>query len=97
MAILLSIKVFPGAGRQAFMLDKSGIIKCFIKSQAEKGRANDEVVALIAKKLALGREAIVILKGITSQRKILKIATTLSQEEVYQALGVGFQQSITKE
>lgn len=97
MAILLTVKVFPGSGRQVFALDKSGIIKCFLKSQAEKGKANDELVKLLASTLGLGREAIVILKGVTSQRKTLKIATARNEQEVFNALGLGFQKTLTKE
>lgn len=97
MSILLTIKVFPGAGRQSFVLDKSGIIKCFIKNQAEKGKANNEVVKLLATKLGVSRDAIIILKGTTNSRKIIKITTDLDQEKVFQALGISYQCLIVKE
>jgi uncharacterized protein (TIGR00251 family) len=97
MAILLTVKVFPAAGRQVFMLDKSGTIKCFLKSQAEKGKANDELVKLLAAKLTVSRQSIMILKGVTSQRKTIKITTPLTLEEIFQALGIGYQQSLAKE
>lgn len=96
MAILLEIKVFPGAGRQAFTLDSSGLLKCYLKNQAEKGRANDELVKLFALRLGIGRECIVIVKGALVQRKLIKIATTITREEVFKHLGVVYQQSIMK-
>jgi len=93
MAVLLEIKVTPQSGRQQFVRDKSGIIKCFLKSAPEGGKANEELMKLIGKLVGIPQEHIRLIQGATSRKKVLKIDTTLDQRAVLQRLGVEIQTS----
>jgi uncharacterized protein len=93
MAVLLEIKVTPQSGRQQFVRDKSGIIKCFLKSAPEGGKANEELMKLIGKLVGVSQEHIRLIQGATSRKKVLKIDTTLDQRAVLQRLGVEIQTS----
>jgi uncharacterized protein len=93
MAVLLEIKVTPQSGRQQFVRDKSGIIKCFLKSAPEGGKANEELMKLIGKLVGVPQEHIRLIQGATSRKKVLKIDTTLDQRAVLQRLGVEIQTS----
>lgn len=91
MAIILDIKVVPSSGRQQITIDKSGRIKCFLKSAPERGKANEELIKFFASQLKLTRQDIEIVFGLTDRNKKIKILTTLSQEQVMDKLGLGVQ------
>jgi uncharacterized protein (TIGR00251 family) len=94
MAIILELKIVPQSGRQAFVRDKSGAIKCFLKSPPVDGKANEELIKVLSKRLAITQESIKILQGVTSRKKILKIDTTLTLPAILQTLGVETQQTL---
>ena len=89
MALLIEIKVIPSSGRQKFVLDKSGIIKCFLKSAPEKGRANVELIDILAKNLKISKGQIEILSGQTSRKKRIKIDQDLTKDSFLEKLGIG--------
>ncbi len=93
MAVLLEIKVNPQSGRQQFVRDKSGIIKCFLKSAPEGGRANEELVKLIGKLVGVSQDQIRIIQGAIARKKVLKIDTDLDRHAVLQRLGIEVQTS----
>lgn len=85
---VLTIKVTPKSGRSAIVLDKSGFLKCFVKSAAERGLANDELIRLFAQELDLPKSAIAILTGQTSRLKRISITSALSKDEIFERLGI---------
>ena len=95
MTINLDIKVTPNSGKQKFTLDKSGKLKCFLKSPPEKGKANNELIKLIQKKLKLNKEDIQIMLGKTSRKKRIKINTSMPYNEILKQLGIELQLTIT--
>jgi uncharacterized protein len=94
MALQIIIKVIPSSGRSNCQVDKNGTLKCGLKSPPEKGKANDELVKLVAKKLDLTQAAVSILLGKTSRTKTVLIQTTKSEQEVRALLCDGIQLSI---
>ena len=46
----------------------------------DKGRANDELIELLARSLRVPRSAISLLRGDTSRAKTIRIATSRPQE-----------------
>jgi len=94
MATLLQIKVVPQSGRQELIGDKSGIIKCFLKSPPEGGKANEELVKFISKCLGLPQQQVLIVQGATSRKKVLRIESSLTKEKLLQKLGLNVQLSI---
>jgi uncharacterized protein (TIGR00251 family) len=96
MAVILEIKVIPGSGRQDLFRDKTGMIKCHLKNPPEDGRANAELVKMLAKKAGLASDAVHIMRGATSRKKLIKIDTSRSPTDVLHDLGVEIQSSLDK-
>jgi len=94
MSLILIIKVVPNAGRNDWQLDKSGLLKCYLKSIPEKGKANQELIKLLSKALKLPLNLIEIMAGGTSRHKKIKIETSLSYDQLLNVLGVSEQKNI---
>jgi len=92
--IILVLKVAPSAGRTELIRDKSGILKCFVKSPPERGLANYEVIAFLAKALKLPKQAITILTGQTARLKRIAISTNHTEKEILTTLGVAGEKEI---
>ncbi|HBS47615.1 TPA: hypothetical protein DEO28_04600 [Candidatus Dependentiae bacterium] len=94
MSIVVDVKVIPSSGRQKCILDKSGQIKCYLKSQPEKGKANAELVDFIASSLKVPKELVTMQFGATSPRKRIKINLQISLDDFMKAIGIEKQLSI---
>jgi uncharacterized protein (TIGR00251 family) len=94
MAVILEIKVVPQAGKQSITRDKTGTIKCHLKSPPEDGKANAELIKFLAKSLKIAQESIKILQGATSRKKVLKIDTLQTLDAVLHTLGIEVQTTI---
>ena len=89
---LLGLKVAPGASRAALLGEYDGRLKVAVRQPPEKGRANEGVVALLARTLGIPRREIDIVSGTTSPLKTVlfrgrtadtmreRIATVLREE-----------------
>jgi len=88
MPIIIDIKVVPSSGRLEWKLDKSGHLKCYLKSEAEQGRANKELVKFVAKTLGITQECVVIMSGEISRNKKLKIDLNITFEQLLALLGI---------
>ncbi|MFH1461535.1 MAG: DUF167 domain-containing protein [bacterium] len=86
MSLFVDIKVIPSSGRQKFVFDKAGILKCYLKSVPEKGKANQELVKFLAKSLSLPMGFIEITSGLSSRKKRIKIELDLSYEDFLKKL-----------
>jgi uncharacterized protein (TIGR00251 family) len=86
--LLFQIKVVPQSGRQEVVLDRSGRLKCYLKSAPEKGKANKELIAFLAERLSIGKNEIEIRAGLTVPSKQLAIAWDWSLDDFYQKLGL---------
>ncbi len=88
MALVIQVKVVPSSGRNQYRLDKSGQLKIYLKSPPERGKANHELVSLLAKELRLPLSAIAIVSGHTDPKKRLKVETSLTFEQLLEKLGI---------
>ncbi|MFA5074536.1 MAG: DUF167 domain-containing protein [Candidatus Babeliales bacterium] len=84
----MDIKVVPNSGKQQFTLDKSGIIKCFLKNPPESGKANAELIKFLAEKLKITKDNVVILLGTTARKKRIKINLNITLDELESKLGI---------
>lgn len=82
MPLIIDIKAIPSSGRQKFVLDKSRNIKCYLKNQPEKGKANTELIKFLSKKLGIPQNKITIFSGKTSQKKRIKIDNKLTLDQL---------------
>lgn len=94
MALIVEIKAEPSSGRQMIVLDKSGMIKCFLKSAPQKGEANRELIILLAKLLDLPKQNITIMLGAITRKKRIKIDADITYKDFLQKLGIDHQEKI---
>lgn len=94
MTLILEVKVSPGSGRSAWKIDKSGVLKAYLKSPPEKGLANQELVKTIAYALKLPLKEVTILSGQTSRNKRIKINASITYEQLLAALGIEQQMTV---
>ncbi|RDI75189.1 hypothetical protein Gocc_0987 [Gaiella occulta] len=83
----LRMRVSPGAGRSAVVGRYGEGWKVRVAAPPEKGRANAEVVALVAGSLGLGRPAVRVVAGAASRDKVIEV-DGLSHEEAERLLAV---------
>jgi len=72
-AVLLPVKVVPGASRTRFLGEWDGRAKFAVAAPPEKGRANQALVAYLAKLLGVHRRNVSIAAGGTSPTKTIRI------------------------
>lgn len=92
--LILEVKVVPSSGKSECKLDKSGRLKCYLKSAPERGQANAELIKLFAKSLKLTQNDVEIIAGATSRTKTLKIQTNMNENELRECLGIQEQLSL---
>ena len=94
MAFIFDVKVMPNAGQRCWKLDKSGVLRCYLKSAPEKGKANLELIKFVAKTLKIPNSDVQITAGATSRNKRLKVQLDLDYARLLDALGIVVQKTI---
>lgn len=92
--LIIEVKVVPSSGKSGCILDKSGRLKCYLKSPPERNEANTELVKLFAKALKLTQNEVEIISGATSKSKRLKILKVITEDELLAHLGIQRQLSV---
>jgi uncharacterized protein len=75
-AVILQVKVKPRARVADFVRSADGTWVARLKAPPVDGKANDELVALVAKHFRCGRSAVTIKAGATGRMKLVVIETT---------------------
>jgi uncharacterized protein (TIGR00251 family) len=94
VSLIIELKVVPQSGKLMLILDKSGMLKAFLKAAPEDGKANKELVELIANFANVTKKSVEIIGGLTSRKKKLVIDTNMSYEQFLLKLGGGVQKKI---
>ncbi|HZW60791.1 MAG TPA: DUF167 domain-containing protein [Candidatus Babeliales bacterium] len=94
MAIIIEVKVVPSSGKQQCILDKTGTIKCYLKNPPERGKANQELIKMIAKAVDVPQADVQIVSGETTRNKKVRINKNVTVDQVIAALGIEQQMSI---
>jgi uncharacterized protein len=94
MALIIDLKVVTQSGKSILILDKSGILKCYVKAAPEEGKANCEVVQIIADFAGVPKKSVEIIQGLTSRKKRLAIETSMNYEQFLLKLNGGVQKNI---
>jgi uncharacterized protein len=81
----VSVRVQPGAKRDAVMGLHGGAVKIALSAPPVDGRANEALIAFVAEKVGLPRARISLVAGMASRSKVLRI-TGKSAAEVKAAL-----------
>lgn len=82
----LRVKVTPGARESAIGEWVDGVLRMKVREAAEKGRANEAVGRLLAKRLGVAAGDVVLKRGATSREKLFEVAG-LEVEEIGRRLG----------
>ena len=69
----LSVRVTPAAGRDAVLGWQGDALRLSVAAPAERGKANEAVIRLLAGALGLPRQQLRIVRGQTSRRKVIAI------------------------
>lgn len=84
----LAVKVAPKAARNALNGWMGDTLKISVTTAPEKGKANQAVIELLAEALRLPKSALAVVRGETSQQKLIEIHG-LDDAEVHRRLGRG--------
>jgi uncharacterized protein (TIGR00251 family) len=72
-AVLLPVKVVPGASRTKYMGEWQGRARFSVAAPPEKGKANEALVKALAKLLGVDRRRVSVVVGTTSPLKTVRI------------------------
>lgn len=72
--IILTVKVKPNSKQQSIEEQPDGSLTVHLKSPPVDGKANQELIVLLAKKLKVPKSAIAIKSGLSSKNKLVEIA-----------------------
>ncbi len=87
-AVVFTAKVVPGSSRTTVAGALGDMIKIRVAAAPEKGKANECLIAYLAKQLGVKKNAIEILSGHTNPVKQVRIAG-VSAAELLARLGLG--------
>lgn len=72
MSIKIEIKVFPKSPIEK-IVESEGILRVYVKNAPDKGKANKDVISVIAKRYGVRKKDVVIIKGRTNRNKIVEV------------------------
>lgn len=81
----ISLRVYPNAARSEVVGFTDGVWRVRVAAPPVEGKANKELIALLARKLGLSQGDLTITRGYTSRNKVIAIKC-LSREEVIRRL-----------
>lgn len=73
-AVLLTVRVQPGARRNASAGAWNGLLKLCVSAPPEDGRANAAAAALLAELFGLRAAGVELVRGQTSRSKVFRLA-----------------------
>ena len=72
--LILSCKVIPNKKESKIVeVSEDGLLRIEIKAPPIEGKANRELIRIIAKLFGLNKSQITIIKGLNSKNKLIKI------------------------
>jgi uncharacterized protein len=71
--ILLRVKAKPHAREDAVLGVRAGELLVSVRAPAEKGKANEEIIRVLAKALGLPRDRVVLKSGGSSPHKVFQV------------------------
>jgi uncharacterized protein (TIGR00251 family) len=83
-AVTIRLRVSAGASRSRVLGVHGGALKLSVSAAPEKGKANREVLRLVAERFSVPVSSVAIVSGETAPDKVLKIA--ISEAELRRRL-----------
>ena len=78
----LEVRVQPNAKRNALEAVEGQALKAYVTAPPEGGKANEAVVALLAKALGLAKGRVTIVRGHRGRNKLVRIGG-LTEEDIF--------------
>lgn len=72
MSIIL-VKVKPNSKKQAIQEETDGSLTVYLKSPPVDGKANQELIEILAKKFDLRKSQVTIKVGLSSRNKVIEL------------------------
>jgi uncharacterized protein (TIGR00251 family) len=72
--VTLSVWVTPGASRSEFTGVADGRLRVRLAAPPREGKANDELVRLVARMLGVTRKDVAVTAGSSGRRKLVRVA-----------------------
>ncbi len=72
--VLLALWVTPGARHATCEGERDGYVRVRLRAPAREGRANEELVRLLAQRLDVSRADVTIVSGARARRKVARVA-----------------------
>jgi uncharacterized protein (TIGR00251 family) len=69
----LRLKVTPSASRDAVVGWQGDVLRVHVRAPAQRGKANDAVLRLLAAALGIDRPRLSIVRGETSRQKVVSV------------------------
>ncbi len=69
----LAVRASPGSKRDAIAAVVEGVVRVRVAAPAERGRANEALVGLLAGCLGVPLRAVTIVRGATSRQKVVEV------------------------
>ena len=69
----ITVKVIPKARRAGVTQNADGSLTIKLHAAPEKGKANKELIDLLAERFNVGKSDIEIVRGLTSHNKLVRI------------------------
>jgi uncharacterized protein (TIGR00251 family) len=69
----LRLKVTPSASRDAVVGWQQDVLRVHVRAPAQRGKANDAVLRLLADALGIDQRRLRIIRGETSRQKVLSV------------------------
>lgn len=83
--VVLPVRAQPGARKTELQGEHNGGLKAAVTQVAEKGKANQALIALLSKRLRLRKSQIHLINGETSREKLFLI-TDITLDELQSRL-----------
>ncbi|WP_138498837.1 DUF167 domain-containing protein [Nostoc sp. PA-18-2419] len=71
------VKVKPNSKQQKITEQRDGSLIVYLKSPPVDGKANEELIKLLAKKFGVAKSDITIKSGLSSRQKLIEIDTLI--------------------
>ncbi len=86
--MFISVRVYPNAARSEVVDFANGTLRVRVAAPPAKGKANNELLALLSGVLGISKSRINIIRGHTTRNKVIAI-DGLNQEEIMNRLSPG--------
>ncbi|MBP0020423.1 MAG: DUF167 domain-containing protein [Cyanobacteria bacterium SBLK] len=71
-----SVKVKPNSKRQEIIEQSDGSLLVYLKSPPVAGKANQELIKILAKQYGVTRSQVTIKSGLSTKNKLVEIASS---------------------